>query len=318
MADAPSVRIGPLKKSELEEADRIVRLAFGTFLGMPDPMTFLGDRQMLTSRWRSDGVTMLAARADGRLIGSNALTTWGSFGFFGPLTVLPEYWGRGVALHLMQATVDEFDRRGVRRTGLFTFAHSPKHVGLYRRFGYWPGYLTALMKLEPVPQNGTPAKEPVLLSKLSREAREQAIEACRRLSHRIDKGLDLTEEIRSVIRQRIGDVVLLYSRKTLDGFAVCHHGPGSEAGSRLCYVKFAAATPGDGAGERFTHLLEAVEQFAATRGVPVEAGVSFAREDAYRILLERGYRAAVQGVAMQRPHAPGHNRADAFVLDDWR
>lgn len=318
MAITTPVHIGPLKKSELEEADRIVRLAFGTFLGMPDPMAFMGDRQMLTSRWRSDGVTMLAARTDGKLIGSNALTTWGSFGFFGPLTVLPEYWGRGVAQQLMKATVEEFDRRGVRRSGLFTFAHSPKHVGLYRKFGYWPGYLTALMKLEPAPQNGAPPNEPVLLSKLAREAREQAIEACRRLAHRIDKGLDATEEVRSVLRQRIGDVVLLYSRSTLDGFAVCHHGPGSEGGSRLCYVKFAAARPGDSAGERFNRLLEAIEAYAASRGVPVEAGVSFAREEAYRILLERGYRAAVQGVAMQRPHAPGHNRADVFVLDDWR
>jgi len=24
-----------------------------------------------------------------------------------------------------------------------------------------------------------------------------------------------------------------------------------------------------------------------------------------------------QGVAMQRPHAEGHNRAGAWVIDDW-
>jgi hypothetical protein len=26
----------------------------------------------------------------------------------------------------------------------------------------------------------------------------------------------------------------------------------------------------------------------------------------------------MQGVAMQRPHADGFNRADAYVIDDWR
>jgi len=26
----------------------------------------------------------------------------------------------------------------------------------------------------------------------------------------------------------------------------------------------------------------------------------------------------MQGVAMQRPHVEGFNRADAFVIDDWR
>jgi hypothetical protein len=30
------------------------------------------------------------------------------------------------------------------------------------------------------------------------------------------------------------------------------------------------------------------------------------------------YRVMMQGVAMQRPHAPGFNRADAYVIDDWR
>jgi hypothetical protein len=46
--------------------------------------------------------------------------------------------------------------------------------------------------------------------------------------------------------------------------------------------------------------------------------VNLAREDAYRRMRSRGYRAAMQGVAMQRPHADGFNRADVYVIDDWR
>ena len=38
-----SVSIRPLKENELEEADRIFRLAFGTFLGLPDPSGSLSD-----------------------------------------------------------------------------------------------------------------------------------------------------------------------------------------------------------------------------------------------------------------------------------
>ena len=34
MSTTQSIQVGLLKKSELKEADRIVRLAFGTFLGM--------------------------------------------------------------------------------------------------------------------------------------------------------------------------------------------------------------------------------------------------------------------------------------------
>ena len=49
MATDQKIRVGPLKASELKEADRIVRLAFGTFLGMPDPMAFM-DCLLYTSR----------------------------------------------------------------------------------------------------------------------------------------------------------------------------------------------------------------------------------------------------------------------------
>lgn len=46
----------PAGRSDLDEADRICRLAFGTFMGAPEPEQF-----------------------------------------FGPLSVLPEYWDRAVA-----------------------------------------------------------------------------------------------------------------------------------------------------------------------------------------------------------------------------
>ena len=42
MAKSEAVRISRLRESEVEEAIRIVRLAFGTFLGLPDPMQFMG------------------------------------------------------------------------------------------------------------------------------------------------------------------------------------------------------------------------------------------------------------------------------------
>src|SRR6202041_2431115 len=111
----PTIKISSLKKSELPEADRIFRLAFGTFLGLPDPAAFMAGRDLLGPRFRSSHVKVIAARQDGRLIGSNVVTRWGSFGFFGPLTVLPEYWDRGVAQRLLEATMVIFERWGLRR-----------------------------------------------------------------------------------------------------------------------------------------------------------------------------------------------------------
>jgi hypothetical protein len=148
-----------------------------------------------------------------------------------------------------------------------------------------------------------------LLSTLPEPQREFAIERCRRLTNRIDKGLDLTSEIRAVLAQRTGDVVLAQN-----AFAICLNGPGSEGGEKTCYVKFGAARD----GEHFGNLLNACEAFSGSRGATIEAGVNLAREDAFRHMRSRGYRVITQGVAMQRPHADGFNRPGAWVIDDWR
>jgi hypothetical protein len=266
-------------------------------------------------------VKVIGAREGDRLIGSNVATRWGSFGFFGPLTVLPEFWDRGVAQSLLEATMKVFDRWGVGHTGLFTFPQSAKHVGLYQKFGYWPRYLTAIMGRTPEANSVPQAKRadaPALLSTVSKRQREQAIQACVKLTNKIDKGLDLTGEIRAVLSQRTGDVILMYTRGVLDAFAVCLNGPGSEGGEKTCYVKFGAARVGAGAGQRFDKLLDACDAFALSRGTTIEAGVNLAREDAYRRMRAHGYRVILQGIAMQRPHADGFNRAGVYVIDDWR
>ncbi len=321
MQNAESIQVDPLRQSDLGDAERIVRLAFGTFLGIPNPLEFMGDRSFAASRWAASHVKALGAHDNGRLIGSNFATRWGSFGFFGPLTVLPEYWDRGVAQRLLKDTMDIFDAWGVRHTGLFTFAHSPKHVGLYQKFGYWPRYLTTIMT--HTPKDGAKPGDPsadnaVLMSSLDAGRREQEIDACRKLTHQIDEGLDLSGEIRTAIEQRTGDVVLVSADGELDAFAICMHGPGSEGGEKTCYIKFAAARSGKGVGGRFDALLDACDRFAASRGAVIEAGVNLAREDAYRRMRAHGYRIALQGVAMHRPHVDGFSRSGIYVIDDWR
>jgi GNAT superfamily N-acetyltransferase len=306
MSTKQTIKTGPLKKNEVEEAARIVKLAFGTFLGIPDPLTFMDDRQYMAPRFNSPHVKIVAARDNGRLIGSNVATRWGSFGFFGPLTVLPEYWDRGVAQQLLQATMTIFDGWGLRHSGLFTFPQSAKHIGLYQKFGYWPRYLTAVMTRTP---EAAPAKAPALLSTLKKTERDAAIQACAKLTHKIDKGLDLTGEIHALLKHRTGDVVM-----TPGAFAICLNGPGSEGGEKVCYVKFAAARNADA----FDKLLAAIDAFASSRGANIEAGVNLTREDAFRRMRSHGYRTTMQGVAMQRPHVDGFNRADAYVIDDWR
>src|SRR5262245_56570083 len=108
------VTIRALREDELPEADRIFRLAFGSFLGFPDPLAFGGDSDWIARRWRAPHTATLAAELEGALAGTNIVTRWGSVGFFGPLTVRPDLWDRGIARRLLDATMEQFDAWGIR------------------------------------------------------------------------------------------------------------------------------------------------------------------------------------------------------------
>ena len=114
-----SVLIRPMKEADLGEARRIFRLAFGTFLGVPDPEAFWADREYVFTRWRADPGAALIAEENGKLAGSNFATHWGSFGFFGPLTVRPDLWDQHIAQKLLAPTMELFEKWGVRESRSF-------------------------------------------------------------------------------------------------------------------------------------------------------------------------------------------------------
>jgi len=319
VAQPVAVTIRGLTENDLPEAQRIVRRAFATFVGAPDPETFWTDRDYVHGRWAAPHVRAFAAEVEGRLAGSNFATQWGSVGFFGPLTIRPSLWDRGVGQRLVEIATADLDARGVRHAGLFTFANSPKHMALYQRFGYAPRFLTVIMS---APANKSVAARArwSRYSALSEAERAEARDECRDLTDSLYEGLDLGDEIQTVHTQGLGEVVLLRDgADKINAFAVCHHGPRSEAGEGACFVKFGAARPGPRSEESFAALLDACASLATEAGMTsVLAGVSTARREAHRHLVARGFRTEVTGVAMHRPDETGYSRPGVFVLDDWR
>jgi GNAT superfamily N-acetyltransferase len=311
-----SVTIRPLREDDLSAVDRVFRLAFGTYVGLPDPLAFAGDSDWTRTRWLATPEAAFVAERDGEVVGSNFGTRWGSVATFGPLSVRPDCWDRGLAQLLLAPVMERFQAWGVRHAGLYTFAQSAKHVNLYAKYDFWPGPLMAVMEKRPGAAAGVGFECYSMVPPIERAGVRAA---SRRLTDAVCEGLDLSSEIEAVERERFGDTVIVRDGHDVVGFAVCHAGRGTEAGSASCYVRFAAAAPGAAAPARLGRLLAACETFAASRGsATLVAGVSMGRASAYRSLRARGFRTSLQGVTMHRPSAAPYHRESDFVLDDWR
>jgi GNAT superfamily N-acetyltransferase len=335
-----NISIRPLQESELSAADYIFRLSFGTFLGLSDPLSFYGDADYIRTRFYSDPSAAYAAVSDdddGKLLGSNFTANWGSVGFFGPLTIHPDYWNKGIAKRLLEPTMQLFSKWNTKHAGLFTFANSPKHMGLYQKFDFWPRFLTAVMSRELLPKQEEEMTTGLRFSKYSELVQDgtykdekHLLGECKKLTNSVYEGLNLETEIRSVRKQKIGDTILLWrqedqntnydvERSQLVGIAVCHSGAGSEAGSNTCYIKFGAAKPGHNADRDFEELLNACELFAREKDMKrLTAGTNIGRYMAYTKMLSKGFIIDILGVAMQKGNDEGYNLQNVYIIDDWR
>ncbi len=313
-----SVIVRPLREADLDRADQIMRVAFGTFVGLPEPTAFGGDSEFVRPRWRANPEACFALEVDGVLAGSNLATRWGRFGFFGPLSIHPEYWDRGFASPLMEPIVATFDDWKLDQAGLFTFPHSAKHIGLYQKFGFRAQALNLVMG-RTVPEAGGAPEPRARLSELAPNERAALPTALQPLCDGALGGLDLRGEIEHVAAHALGDTLLVWHEARPVAFAVAHVGAGSEGGSGTCRLKFAAIEAGPRAEQRLAQLLGAAQGLARERGATrLQAGVNAANAPLYESLLRAGFRVDLTGVSMQRPNRPGFCRPECWVLGDWR
>ena len=308
-----TVAIGPLADSGIAAAEHVCRLAFGTFFGLAEPLSFRGDGALVRPRFLADPSGVLVAESADGVVGSGLVSNWGSVGLLGPLTVHPERWSGGIGRLLAAALLELLDARGHDFVGLLTHPHSVRYVRLYESLGFELQRPIAVLR-RAVTQGAMPARARPL-----DDAAEAA--ACRAVADTVYPGLDHGREIAAVLRHGLGETVVLdrSGGDGLAGYAICHHGAGSEGSSTLLFVKAAAVRPGPDAAADFADLLAACEARAARRGADaIAAGINTGRREAYRTLRERGYRSFMNAVAMLRPAGEGYGRPGIRAIDDWR
>jgi hypothetical protein len=157
-------------------------------------------------------------------------------------------------------------------------------------------------------------------SKLNSDKQKKGmVQKCAQLTGSILEGLDLKKEINSVENQKLGETILLEEGDDIEAIAICHFGPNTEAGSGTCYIKFGAVRPGSNSAKIFDGLLQSCEQYAHLQNaVRLVGGVNTGRHNAYRRMIELGFRTDMHGVAMHRPNELGYNREEVYLIDDWR
>ena len=153
-----SISVRSMRASDVDAADLVMRNAFGTFWGLAEPHLAFGDAEVMRTRFAAGVDGAFVAERDEEVVGAVLATRWGTSAAMGPLVVRPDLWDQGVAHRLLEPVNDLLDTKGVTLAGLFTFANSPKHVGLYQRFGYWPQHLNAILTR---PATAHPASEEV-------------------------------------------------------------------------------------------------------------------------------------------------------------
>ena len=308
-----TVAIRPSAEADIDAAEHVCRLAFGTFFGLAEPLSFRGDGALVRPRFLADPSGVLVAESGEGIVGSGLVTNWGSVGLLGPLTVHPERWSSGIGRRLTEALLNVLDARGHDFVGLLTHPHSVRHVRLYESFGFELQRPIAVLRRAVTP-GAMPAR-----ARLLDDPADAA--ACRAVADAVYPGLDHTREVASVLSHGLGETVLLdrSGGDGLAGYAVCHHGAGSEGNSKLLFVKAAAVRPGPDAAADFAELLAACEALALGRGAEaIAAGTNTGRREAYRALRERGYQSFMNAVAMLRPEGEGYGRRGVFAIDDWR
>lgn len=310
-----------MKEEDLQDADRIIRLAFGTFMGHDNPEDYRSDARYANPRYNADPTASFVAESNGKIVGSNFGLHWGSVGIFGPLTVHPEYWDKGVGSNLMEPVLRCFEKWNVTHSGAMTFANSPKHINLYRKFGYHPRFLIPFMSKKIKPKTIS-SNSRFTWSKYSEcnEDQDMYLKGCSQVANTVYPGLNLELEIKAVNKMNFGETVILFDEdKEIAGFAICHCGTNTEAGNDKCYVKFGAVKANSDAQSNFVNLLNACEELAVTKGLSVlTGGVNAGRYNAYQSMIKHNFSIDFLGVSLHRPNNDAYNIADRYVIDDWR
>jgi ribosomal protein S18 acetylase RimI-like enzyme len=315
----PTIRI--MTKDDVEDVRQVEATAFGAWWnGLHNDSIVMAKRTVanIRSRMARDPSGCFVAVEDGRIAGFIFSCTWGSTGWFGTFSVLPEYQGRKIGKELLTASL-EYLRGAPRVIGLETMPDTPYNLGLYLGMGFQLRTMTLVLSrpVDPALPFPTACR---LWSQADAGTRRRWLDDLRQAAEAISPGLDYSKEILYTEQFGLGETVILCAGDRAIGMnVVSMQDPRETAEQEWAVVGVTLLHPAFTDEANFSTLLQAGQSFAAAQGrssyhQPLYAGHTWAMEQ----LLRHGFRVSRGLVRMVLQGTDEGPRDDRLVeLSRW-
>lgn len=157
--------------------------------------------------------------------------TWGKQGWIGTFGVSPEIQNQGIGKELLQASINYLDKQqNVTHLGLETMKDSPKNIGFYCQMGFKPAFQTfSLIKpiictsQKDVEYHNFCKENNIEIGYLSKQKDkfQDIFTRCTWLASKMVNGLDHRREMKIIVENKFGEVIILYKDDFIIGYAIC-------------------------------------------------------------------------------------------------
>ena len=249
---------------------------------------------------------------DGDVAAFNVAHRSGAEGWMGPLAVRTDRQGIGVGKTVVRSAVDWLLDQGVTTLGLETMPRTVENIGFYARLGFTPGHLTVTVTNEIGTRGHRPAQ---LLSQLAAADQPALVAAAGALVSDLAPGYDYSREILLTAELGLGDTTVVQGPAGVDAMALWHAAPLAEGRPRdeVRVLKLAARD-----ARAFEAVVSAVESSAAQMGIRrVSLRCQTRYEDAFRRLIERGYRVRWTDLRLHYQDHAERQAAQGVLFSNW-
>lgn len=203
---------------------------------------------------------------DNKVVGYNFINIWGSFAWFGPLGVHPEYQSKGIGKALINHTIKILkEDYKVSTIGLNTMPESQYNVGFYMSLGFTPLKLSLNLKKQldfsnPISfSNNYEVNEIDISNELNYINLKDNLKS---MSNEIFNNFDLTSELHLIKNEGFGTILTLKAYEKIYGIALCYTKSIRENSTKDLQIKLAIVNNNVDYLEAIDSIIEVCTQYA--------------------------------------------------------